>query len=217
MQEYPKVQSLYKRALDGTMLFGQWSTPELEWLSGCEWLWTEKVDGTNIRAGWDPDETNTACIRFGGRTNQAQIPPMLLEALTALLDPADFVRAGLDRRTTLYGEGYGVGIQKGGGDYGPPSFILFDVAIGGGWLSMGDVQSVAHKLGVASVPVIGAGTLAEMEAAVRAGLGSELYTTGRAAEGLVARARPGVLDRRGRPIMAKIKSRDFIDRSAVLK
>ncbi|KKL53664.1 hypothetical protein LCGC14_2273140, partial [marine sediment metagenome] len=47
---------------------------------------------------------------------------------------------------TLYGEGYGARIQKGGGDYrkgGDVSFRLFDVLIGETWLRRVDVEDVA--------------------------------------------------------------------------
>ncbi len=69
---------------------------------------------------------------------------------------------------TLYGEGYGGGIQKGGGEYtsktkgGAVSFRLFDVLIGavptadikGVWLRRVDIEDVAAKLGVKPVPLI---------------------------------------------------------------
>lgn len=209
MQEYPKIQSLYKRGGAGEMLFGQWSTPELEWLSGCEWLWTEKVDGTNIRVGWEPFHGN---VRLGGRTNNAQLPSGLRRHLEATFTPGRLEAAGLSERTTLYGEGYGTGIQKGGGDYGPVSFILFDVVVDGWWLRPDDMRDVAGALGIRSVPAVGSGPLWEMEAAVKAGLRSALYANGREPEGLVARTPYGLADRAGRPLLAKIKARDFAAR-----
>jgi hypothetical protein len=205
MAEYPKIQSLYKRGPGGEMLLGQWSTPELEWLRDCEWLWTEKVDGTNVRIGWDPA---AGSVRVGGRTDRAQMPPALLKAFSEMNLLATLGRSALPR-ATIYGEGYGAGIQKGGGDYGQPSFIVFDVVIDGWWLSMGDAQDVADKLGLECVPVVGTGTLGEMEEAVRLGVYSELTAARKMAEGLVARTLPGLRDRRGRPVLTKIRARDL--------
>ena len=61
---------------------------------------------------------------------------------------------------TLYGEGYGGGIQKGGGAYtsktkgGKASFRLFDVFIGETWLDRENVEDIASKLGIKTVPLI---------------------------------------------------------------
>jgi hypothetical protein len=69
----------------------------------------------------------------------------------------------------LYGEGYGPGIQKGGGNYGSDqSFVLFDIKIGPWWLRREDVLEIADKLMIPDVvPVVGKGTLADMVALVR--------------------------------------------------
>jgi len=61
---------------------------------------------------------------------------------------------------TLYGEGYGGGIQKGGSEYtskakgGAVNFRLFDVLVGDTWLRRVDVEDVATKLGIKTVPLI---------------------------------------------------------------
>ena len=61
---------------------------------------------------------------------------------------------------TLYGKGYGGGIQKGGGAYtsktkgGAVSFRLFDVLVGETWLRRADVEDVAAKLSIKCVPLI---------------------------------------------------------------
>ncbi len=61
---------------------------------------------------------------------------------------------------TLYGEGYGGGIQKGGAEYtsktkgGAVNFRLFDVLVGETWLRRADVEDVAEKLGIKCVPLI---------------------------------------------------------------
>lgn len=52
MTEYHKIQTLFKRDMESkhkTLLEGQWTLPEFEYLAGNVWTFTEKVDGTNIR------------------------------------------------------------------------------------------------------------------------------------------------------------------------
>ena len=210
MEEYPKIQSLYKRDAGGGIIPGDWATPELEFLRDCRWLWTEKIDGTNVRVGWSRLQPG---IRFAGRHTD-QLPPKLRGALEASLGQEDFERAFPEGTSvTLYGEGYGAGIQRGGGRYRPDQgLVLFDVVVDGWWLSYESVLDVAGKLGLGCVPLVGSGTLPEMADRVWRGLGSSLAVTD--AEGLVARTPVGLRDRRGRPLFAKIKARDFPDTTA---
>ena len=101
MHQYPKIQSVYKRDPEtnfSTFLEGEYSLPEFEVLKDCEWIWTEKVDGTNIRViyGYEPGSIVLAelyqngkgrNIYFKGRTERAVIPSFLLEALQDIFNP----------------------------------------------------------------------------------------------------------------------------------
>src|SRR3990167_552587 len=121
MIEYHKIQSLFLRDPETkhrTFLLGQWSLPAFDYLKDNEWVWTEKVDGTNIRVIFDG-----AAVRFGGRTNDAQMPVFLMERLQSLFT-VDALRACFPDvsdgvQIYLFGEGYGAKIQKGGGRYKP--------------------------------------------------------------------------------------------------
>jgi len=69
MVEYHKIQTIFKRNPETnfkTLLEGEYSLPEFESLKNNEWVWTEKVDGTNIRIMWDREK-----VVFGGKTNNA--------------------------------------------------------------------------------------------------------------------------------------------------
>lgn len=211
MKEYHKIQTLFKRDLDAPghpMIEGDWTTPELEYLADNEWELTEKVDGTNIRINYKKD----GFVLFGGRTDSAQIPVKLLNYLNATFTPDLFERAGLEH-VTLYGEGYGAGIQKGGGNYNPngQEFVLFDVVVHGQdqdwWLYRDDVDDIAKKLDIASVPVIGWGSLHQAISIVKNGMISRwgLFE----AEGIVARPVVPLWNRKGERIITKIKGRDF--------
>ena len=124
MKEYHKIQTVYKRDPDNkfkTLLDGQFSMPEFEYLKDNEWVFTEKIDGTNIRVMFDDGK-----VTFGGKTDNAQIPAFLYQKLQELF-PVDRLRCVFEDSCCLYGEGYGARIQKGGGKYIPEgvSFILF--------------------------------------------------------------------------------------------
>jgi ATP-dependent RNA circularization protein (DNA/RNA ligase family) len=208
MNQYHKIQTVFKRDPDNkfrTLLEGEYALPEFEYLSGNKWVFTEKVDGTNIRVMFDGEQ-----ISFGGKTNRAQIPPFLLERLHSLFDPTlgRFAKQFPDGATCLYGEGYGAKIQKGGGNYRQDqSFVLFDVKIGEWWLRRFDVESIAQDLKLNTVPVIGEGTLPEMVELTREGFQS---TWGNfPAEGIVARPATELKTRLGNRIITKIKCKDF--------
>ena len=65
MKEYIKIQTIFKRDLltnHKTLLEGDYSLPEFDYLKDNTWIFTEKVDGTNIRVMWDGKE-----IAFGGK------------------------------------------------------------------------------------------------------------------------------------------------------
>ena len=75
-------------------------------------------------------------VRFGGRTDNAQIPGHLLERLNQLfnkenLAQAFYIEPDIEQTIILYGEGYGTKIQKGGNYIKDGvDFILFDVKVG---------------------------------------------------------------------------------------
>lgn len=131
MEEYPKIQSLFKRD-DRTHKFieGEWALPEFEYLKDNLWRATEKIDGTNIRIDWN---AQTQVVLLGGKTDNAQMPAFLLSRLQVLFPREKFLALYPELSMTLYGEGYGAKIQKGGGNYIPDGrdFALFDVLIDG--------------------------------------------------------------------------------------
>lgn len=213
MDEYPKIYGPYKRATEGPnrnkVIFGDWSRPEFEYLSNNAWVWTEKVDGTNIRVHWDGH-----AVTFGGRTDNASIPAKLVTRLRELFPEDLFEQTFQDTAVTLYGEGYGAGIQKGGGNYKRDGvdFVLFDVKIGPFWLLRDDVRDIATKMGLGTfgvVPVELVGTPHEAIKAITFGVTSAWGAPPFMAEGLVGVPLGGFLDRAGRRIMMKVKSADF--------
>jgi hypothetical protein len=210
MSEYHKIQSLFKREMftkSKALIEGEWTLPEFKYLANSQWMFTEKVDGTNIRVMYDAKG-----ITFGGRTDSAQIHAPLVARLNQRFLP---LRERLDSLfpervvpVVFYGEGYGAKIQKGGGNYRPDQdFVLFDVLVGRWFLQRHDVEYVAQKLGLDIVPIIGTGTLHEAVAMAKEGIQSVWGDF--QAEGIVARPLTELKTRAGDRIIAKVKCRDF--------
>ena len=204
--EYHKIQTVWlrdKATNYKTLLDNEWSKPEFYALSNCQWTFTEKVDGTNIRLHLSADSQLT----IGGRTDNAQIPAPLVAAIQAL---------ELDKRhelqklpeLTLYGEGYGGKIQKAGATYGPEQrFVLFDIRIGDMWLERDNITNIAFSLGLDVVPITGYGTLQTMVNICRDGFESQWGPF--QAEGLIARPAVELFNRRGERVITKLKVKDF--------
>ncbi len=208
VSEYHKIQSIFKRDMESrnkTLIEGDWTLPEFEYLAGNTWTFTEKVDGTNIRVIF-----KDGGITYGGRTDNAQIPAQLVGRLNERFLPlaAKLAETFADGEAVLYGEGYGAKIQKGGGNYrADQDFVLFDVRVGPWWLQRRDVEDVASKLDLDVVPVIGEGTLHDAVKMTKAGIRSMWGDF--QAEGIVARPKTELNTRSGHRLIAKIKCRDF--------
>lgn len=208
--KYPKIYTVYKRdpgTKYRTLLLNQFALPEFEYLADLEWGWTEKIDGTNVRVVWTPDEG--APLSFKGRTDKAQFPTFLYEKLQQMFTVEQFGELYPDVPMTLYGEGFGARIQKGGGNYisDGVSFILFDVMIGSYWLERENVEDIAAHLGIDVVPIVGQGSLHDAVKLTRDGFQSLVGS--QMAEGLVMRPSVELLTRRGHRVIAKIKHKDF--------
>jgi hypothetical protein len=210
MPEYPKIQTLWKRDLDlpgKPIREGDWTTPEFEYLANNDWVWYEKIDGTNIRL-----EYSLGQMTIKGRTDNAQLPGPLVDKLRKQFpDSKAFVDVFDAAEATVYGEGFGPKIQSGG-FYGPEQdFIVFDVRVGKWWLKDTDVDEIAKRLGLLRVPLVGFGTLPRAVEFVRGGLKSVL-APGHQAEGIVARPTVDLLTRSGERVICKVKCRDFAGR-----
>jgi hypothetical protein len=197
-----------------------------------QWSVSEKIDGTNIRIFYHfGGEYLPGRVRFGGKTDNAQIPTTLFEYLQDTFTPEKFGEAFPDARNDvggpvaiLFGEGYGEKINKGGrymkGGKGV-SFILFDVWVmgdedypDGWWLNRENVKDIAEKLGIASVPEFGPLSIDQIIHMVRNGwVSTQAMSNGGdeklLAEGIVARTDPMLMFRDGHPLMFKLKYKDF--------
>lgn len=201
--KYHKIQSVYKRDPNNnfrTFIDGDFSLSEFEYLASNKWVFTEKVDGTNIRVTIHEDR-----IEYGGRTDRAQIPTSLLSALQGIFEGQD--TSGLVG-LTFYGEGYGPKIQKAGALYRDnPSFVLFDIGSDGVYLERSSVEDIAANMGIDVVPIIGSGTLFDMVDLARSGFSSMWGNFN--AEGIVARTETELMSKTGKRMITKVKLTDF--------
>lgn len=223
MNQYPHIDSVYKRDQKGKFILGDYSTPEFDYLKDCPWEWTEKIDGTNIRIMYDGKD-----VRYGGKTDNAQLPTKLVNWLNEHLcandgstdigldlafNPYTFHRLfGGEGNICLYGEGYGAGIQKVGAEYSDEQkFILFDVKVGNWWLSKDSVADIANKLNLHMVPYHGIDTLAGMvdNVATRANNPPRSRYGTALIEGYVGTPLVPLYTRKGERIIVKVKYKDF--------
>ena len=173
-------------------------------------------------------------VHIAGKTDNAQIPKNLLKHMQEKY-PDEKVLAALGLKKfipveewenehnwltyeqipniyTIYGEGYGEGIQSGGWYIkGGNEFIVFDVKVNDIYLKTDARDEIATKLGAPIVPLIGYFTLDEAIDFVRKGFRSVVAENPeeKMAEGLVLRTDLGLRNRMGKRLIVKIKYEDF--------
>lgn len=207
MHTYPKIETLFRRD-ERHRITDELRRPVIGTIS--KWRATEKVDGTNIRVHLTHDG-NRVTSEIGGRTDRAQIPAPLVEHLRHLdLDAATAIMEDHSLPAmTLFGEGYGPGIQKGGNYRHDQGFILFDVQVGDLWLADDAVTETADRLGIPRVPDLGIMSLDDIIDMVRDGFSSLCAIRDQPAEGIVARPLEPLYDQRGERLIVKVKTKDF--------
>lgn len=208
MREYEKIETPFKRDMNGTkkLIEGDFRNDSIAFLKNNEWMWTEKIDGTNTRVIWDGHN-----VSFAGHIDRAQLPNTLIAKLNELFggntNEEIFEQEFGEKQVILYGEGYGAGIQKGGAYRKDVSFILFDVNIDGTYLSRQNIEDIAKAFNIDVVPIIFNGTVNKAVEYVKTKPQSTIGTA--KMEGLVGKPLVELTDRRGKRIITKVKVRDF--------
>ena len=212
MKKYHKIETIYKRDMEGTkkLIEGVYRNPAVEYLKDNQWIFTEKIDGTNIRVQWDGHK-----VYFAGRTDAAQIPSFLLNdslvpTFIGSKNEQLFEERFGENEVTLFGEGYGAKIQKGGGLYRKDTgFIMFDVMVGDVFLERRAVEEVAEAFGVPCVPVYLTGTIEEAVAIVKTNPFSLVAEEEKHIEGLIGIPKTRLLTHMGDRVIVKIKVEDI--------
>lgn len=205
--EYPKIPSPFKRLISGAQKgkfnYSYWSIPEFEYLKDCDWIFTEKIDGTNIRVYWDGHK-----VSFYGRTDKAIIPPELLNKLNELFYEELFEQEFQDKPVILFGEGVGPKINGNRYNLSDYDFVLFDIAIGGFWLEMHDLCCLAGKLNILHVNHFNKDSLVNWIKTLK--YKQKIISEAYEAEGVVGIPLYGLKCRNGKRIQVKLCLKDFI-------
>jgi len=212
MTEYEKINTLWKREEVrgkniGKVIEGEYTKEEYELID--RWEVTEKIDGQCITILITKDD-----IKIYGKSEKTEFNKSHIPLLAYINNKItgnvvnsifDFDKASI---ITLYGEGYGAKIQKGGGNYSDEQkFILFDINIDGIWLESEKVKEFADLMNLDMVPMLGIMTKAEVVEYVKSNKHSTFGDF--PMEGVVCRSKPLLLDRMGRRLTFKLKARDF--------
>ncbi len=211
MKEYHKIETLFERDMDGNkkLIEGRFRNPVVEYIKDLEWIFTEKIDGTNIRIHWDGHT-----VLFGGRTDNAQLPSPLVQKLNSLFlgitNEQIFEQKFGAQPVTFYGEGYGGKIQSGGNYKLEQDFILFDIAVGDTFLERENIEEIAKSFNVPVVPIILRGTIQQAVDYVKTKPNSTIAEKEKESEGLVGVPKIRLTDFRGNRVVIKVKVTDFL-------
>lgn len=206
---YHKIETLFEFDKE-TKRFntGKFYNKSVELLKENNWLFTEKIDGTNFRIIWDGHR-----LTYGGRTENSTfskeqieyIEKNLVNEIKETLIESMF----MERQIIIYGELYGTKIQNGRlyTDGLGISFKVFDIKVGELFLTYDNMKDLANKLEYDFVPLVLVGTINDGINFVKK---TELSTFSKAKlEGLVGKPVGDFRDRNGKRIVVKIKKRDI--------
>lgn len=221
--KYQKINTCFLRDANNVIMPNHFTSKVFDNLKDLKWEGTEKVDGTNTRI--EVRKINgVITTKLLGKTDNAQIPVLLVEKINSIINAIDFNKVFPDMEDnseiTIFGEGYGYKIQNGGsytikGELDKLSkdlvdFILFDVRVGNFWLNRKSCEDIAKKMNIKIVPIVGYFTIKEACDYVKKGYKSLIAADkDLIAEGLVLRTTDGLLFRNGERIITKIKHKDF--------
>lgn len=217
-KSYSKIETLLDRDPETFMVIeGKYRRPEFGIID--PWIVTEKIDGTNIRLHFYYEEKpalDDIIVEYeiGGRTENAQIQTNLFGPLK---DICEKIRGGVGnilsayglQSLTIYGEGYGAGVQNGGKYRKDRGFAVFDMSIDDvAYLSYDQTAQNCFELGLEHVPEIG--TMRRQEIVNLVSSNSLVSRYGNfPAEGVVARPLVELRNVRGRRVMFKLKRSDY--------
>ena len=210
MSEYHKIETIFERDMMGTkkLIIGQYRNPYVHYLKDNQWIFTEKIDGTNIRVMWDGHT-----VKFGGRTNNAQLPSQLVQKLVDMFSGTTneqlFEQHFGEKEVVFYGEGFGGKIQSGHAYSQEQSFILFDIKVGSKFITREHVEAIAKSFNILVVPICLIGTIKEAVDYVITRPNSLIAEQTKESEGVVGRPLFELTDDRGNRIIVKIKVCDY--------
>lgn len=212
MKEYHKIETLFKFNSETKKYTNEFYNNSVEILKDNQWLFTEKIDGTNLRIYWDGHK-----LQYAGRTNNAQFSKDQIEFIEERLVNEDietiFEQKFQDVEVYVFGELFGVKIQNGGlyTNGKGLDFKVFDIEIDGVVLTYDSMTKLANELNYKCVPLVLIGTIGH---AINFVLTNFTSTFSNAElEGLVGKPVGDFRDRLGKRIVVKIKRKDLLKTS----
>jgi len=208
METYHKIKTVHLRDDNTHKLTNIFRDETVEYLKDNEWVFTEKIDGTNIRVCWDGHN-----VSLFGRSDNAQIPKPLMARLNELFIGNDneqmFEQKFNEQSVILFGEGYGAKIQSGGEYSQTQEFILFDVKINNVYLDRDSVDNIAQYFNVLSVPIID--ECKTIDGAIKyVKSNPQSYLGKKQMEGVVGTPKTRLLNSQGKRVIVKIKCKDYL-------
>lgn len=227
MHFYKKILAPFKRQNPSDRLVDEtlFSRLEYEYLKDNQWIWTEKVDGTNVGIHYDGNK-----IDFLGHQDSSEIQSNVLTYLNGRFNNDSFISIMEatfgEKEVILFGECYGKGVGPGNQYSSCLSFIMFDIFIGsikdtvngGVYLARASIDEIGNALQIAVVPIILTGTIEEAVNLVKSKQKSTIVTIGSKTEnkaymeGLVGKPLIDLRIMSGERIMCKVKMKDFLEK-----
>lgn len=219
-KEYFKIPAVFKRdpANGNKMIDGEFISDQVFYLRYNDWIWTEKIDGTNTRIIWDGEH-----VTFMGHTEKSQLPPELLKFLQEKYGSEAFEELLEQnfgaKHVVLFGEGYGRKIQGPGSLYNPNGvgYALFDAFVDDKWwVDRFSLENIAKELAIPTVPVwaYGSSLLFAIDT-IKGDADQHLHTAIKGGtapiEGFVCTPSVALFDASGTPIKVKVKVKDLKD------
>lgn len=209
MKEYHKIETLFKfDQATKRFIYGDIYNESVMLLKDNQWVFTEKIDGTNLRIHWDGHK-----LQYAGRTDNAEFSNEQIECIKQYLVNEDFEQAFeqkfADKIVTVYGELYGVKIQNGGlyTNGSGIEFRVFDIEICDIFLTYEKMTILANELGYNVVPLALIGTVDDGLKFVETHDYS-IFSNAKL-EGIVGKPIGDFRDRLGNRIVVKIKKKDL--------
>ena len=231
--KFPKINTLWKRDMTrtvkrkGVILEGFYSEEAFKTIKF--WKVKEKVHGENTRIYIDfiPGNASLPIIWIGSRndTDKPEINEELMRYIKTKINIDSLKRAftkgsfgtnDCPRYAMIFGEGYGGDIKHGHSYIDHSEFVVFDIVIDNWWLEYNNVQNIAARLGLKSVPVLdGVLSTEEIIDYVKSEPQSKLSDKPHTIEGVVCDSAPLLMTRNGNPLKFKLKVQDFKDLEAM--
>ena len=200
---YQKIPNCFSLQNEAKKYQGEFADSRIEYLKDCQWLFTEKIDGQNMRIIWDGYK-----ITYNGRTDNASLSGdvrQFMDGITKGIEPI-LEEMFREKPCVIYGEVYGGSVQRGKTVYSSDlKFSVFDVKVGEFWLDWTDVLDVAKTLNLEVVPYVLTGTIQDGLDWLKTHKESLIDGSTRGNEGLVGKPLVTLLNKKAERIIVKLK------------